>query len=917
MKQKFLKIFIGAFIIVLLLAKWASDLYTNWIWFVSLGYQSTFLTIIMSEIGLKVAVGTLFFVFILVNLLFTKSRLIKAANQRRVVENDENVISLYNSPLSKYAKSGPILALFVLISLAMAFFVGISVTDDWVVLQKFLHTTSFGQVDPVFGKDIGFYVFQLPFYQFIYRLVVWSLFLIAIWVALAYFVAESIGGGNRGLLKSDAARFHLSALAAVYFLARAFGYKLDQFGLLQSSGGIIYGPTYTDLHANLLAYKILFIVSIIIALIIIINIYLRRFRYVAYSIVALVLVSVLVGGIYPVIVQKIFVVPSELNMERPYIENSIKYTRMAYNLDKVERKSFIPSKTMLTAEDIRANTDTIENIRLWDYRPLQLTYAQIQEMRTYYELKNIDIDRYMINGKYRQVMISPRELNQQQLDDNAKTWLNQKLKYTHGYGVVASPVNEVTSEGLPQLIIKDIPPKSSVDLKIENPAIYFGESTDSYVIVNTREEEFDYPRGDENAYTTYAGNNGVKVGSFFRRLAFAISLGDYKMLLSREIGPDSQVLYNRNINQRVPKIAPFLRYDKDPYIVAADGRLFWIWDAYTTTNMYPYAEPYDRNTNYIRNSVKVVVDAYNGTVDFYLTDQNDPIIMTYSKIFPGMFKPIDEMPQSLRSHIRYPEDMFMIQAEKYLVYHMEDPEVFYNKEDKWNLPVEMLEGKQQNMEPYYTIVELPGENKPEFIQILPFTPLKKINMISWLAGRSDGDNYGKLLLYEFPKQELVYGPQQIEARIDQDSYISQQLTLWSQKGSSVNRGNLLVIPVKDSLLYVEPLFLQAEQSRMPELRRVIVAHGDKIVMEPTLNQALQKMFGKDAARVDTVQQEGNISENEAPQAQKTVKELVSEANRVYEEGQSKLKAGDWSGYGESVKQLKSILDELTTVSGQL
>ncbi|MCL6478342.1 MAG: UPF0182 family protein [Peptococcaceae bacterium] len=911
MRQRFLTVLVVALVAVLTLARWGAHLYTDWLWFGSLQYQDTFLTIILSEIGLKVAVGAAFFVLLLVNLLPTKSKLIKAANTNRMIEDDEKVITLYRSPLSKYAKSGPIIAVYTLISLVMAFFVGAAVTGDWVVLQKFLHPTPFGVTDPIFFKDIGFYVFQLPFYEFIYRLFIWSIILIAFWVGIAYFVADRASGQVKGFLGSDAARYHLSALAAVFFLARAFGYQLEQYGLLNTPSKIAHGPGYTAIHANLLAYKILFWVSIIIALAIIVNIFLRRFRVVIYSIAALVLVSVLVGGVYPVVVQQFYVVPNELNREKPYIENSIKYTRMAYNLDKVEKKSFPAGKT-LTAEDIQQNRDTVDNIRLWDYRPLQQTYAQIQEMRTYYELKNIDVDRYMINGQYRQLMISPRELNQQQLPDNAKTWINQRLKYTHGYGVVASPVNEVTSEGLPQLMIKDIPPVSNIDLKVERPEIYFGELTDDYVIVNTREDEFDYPQGEDNAYTRFSGGTGVKVESILRKALFALSLNDYKILLSSEITADSQVLYYRNISQRVPKIAPFLTYDRDPYMVIEGGKLYWLWDAYTTTDMFPYAEPFESSLNYIRNSVKVVVDAYTGAVKFYIADDSDPLIQTYQKIFPGMFSPLSEMPAGLRSHIRYPEDMFMVQAGKYMVYHMEDPEVFYNKEDKWSLPVEVFADKEQQMEPYYTIVKLPDEKRPEFIQIMPFTPHKKINMISWLAGRSDGENYGKLLLYEFPKQELVYGPAQVEARINQDSYISQQLTLWNQRGSSVIRGNLLVIPIKDSLLYVEPLYLQSEQSRMPELRRVIVAHGDRIVMEPTLEQALQKMFGQGAVREAEVPR----TEKTEPGTEKTVKELVAEANRVYEEGLSKLKSGDWAGYGESTRRLKNILDELSRQAGQ-
>ncbi|NTW05303.1 MAG: UPF0182 family protein [Peptococcaceae bacterium] len=909
MKQRVTMIFFIILAAVLILAKWASNLYVDWLWFQSVSYQSTFLTIILSELGLKIAVGTVFFLLLFFNLLPIKTKIINAANQVRVVEDDDNVINMYNSSLGRYAKSGPIIFVFLLISIVMAFFVGTAVTGDWVTLQKFLHPTQFGQIDPVFGKDIGFYVFQLPFYEFIYKLLIWSIIIIAFWVTLTYFVADSASGKTGGFLKTDAARYHLSFLAAVFFIARAIGYKLDQYNLLHQSGQIIYGPGYTDIHANLLAYKILLVISIIIAIAIIINIFLRKLKLVVYSIVSLIIFSILLGGIYPVIVQKFYVLPNELNKEKPYIENSIKYTRMAYNLDQVEKKPFPAGKT-LNAQDIQKNRATIESIRLWDYRPLQQTYSQIQEMRTYYELKNIDVDRYFVNGKYRQLMISPREMNQEQLPENAKTWVNEKLKYTHGYGVVASPVNEVTPEGMPKLFIKDIPPVSNIDIKITRPEIYFGELTDNYVIVNTKTDEFDFPRGEENAYNRFAGKTGVYLGSIIKRALFALTFSDYKLLLSTEVTSDSQILYNRNITERVKKIAPFLKYDNDPYVIINDkGKLFWIWDAYTTTDMYPYSEPFESGLNYIRNSVKVVVDAYDGNVKFYVADQEDPIIKTYQKIFGNMFTPLGEMPAGIKAHIRYPEDIFMIQASKYQVYHMEDPEVFYNKEDKYSLPIELVEGKEEFMEAYYTIVELPGEGEAEFVQILPFTPHNKINMISWLAGRSDTNNYGKLLLYEFPKQELLYGPRQIDTRINQDSYISQQMSLWNQKGSKVIRGNLLVIPIKDALIYVQPLYLQAEQSKMPELRRVIVAHGDRIVMEPTLDLALQKIFGEGASFEGTSPKPA-VTDTENT-IKPTVKSLAEDANRIYQEGLAKLKAGDWAGYGKSNEELREVLKALS------
>jgi uncharacterized membrane protein (UPF0182 family) len=899
-------------VLLMALARWGANLYIDWLWFASLNYQSIFLTILLSEIGLKIAVGVAVFILMFVNLLPARNALLKAVEAGRQFQEDENVITLYQSPWSKYVTSKPVVLVFMLISLVMAFFVGAAVTGDWVILQKFINPSSFGISDPIFNKDVGFYVFQLPFYQFLYKLITWIVLLLAFWAAIAYFVSESARGGPAKLLRSEAARFHLSALAAIYFGIRAWGYRLEQYNLLHTQSGVVYGPGYTDVHATLFAYKALFFICLLCAVVILVNVFLRRFRLVLVTIGFLLVASVALGGVYPALIQKFVVLPTELSREKPYIKNSIEFTRKAYGLDEVERQSFPAGKTLSQA-DIQQNQETVKNIRLWDYRPLQQTYGQLQEMRLYYELKNIDVDRYHINGQYRQVMIAAREMNQEKLSDQAKTWVNQRLKYTHGYGVVMSSVNEVSGEGLPNLFVKDIPPVSNIDLQVKSPEIYFGELTDNYVIVNTRELEFDYPQGEENKYATYKEDKGVKINSIFRRAMFAFALGDYKMLLSGEVNNNSQVLYYRNIKERVPKIAPFLSYDSDPYIVVDEGKLYWMWDAYTVTDMYPYAEPFSHGLNYIRNSVKVVIDAYSGDVKFYVSDVKDPLINTYSRIFPGLFLPLKDMPGTLADHIRYPEDLFTIQAQKYTVFHMEDPEVFYNKEDKWNLPNEMFYNEEQPMEPYYSIVKLPGDNKSEYIQILPFTPQNKTNMIAWLAGRSDGEKYGRLLVYEFPKQELVYGPMQVEARINQDTTISQQIALWDQRGSQVIRGNLMVIPVKDSLLYVEPLYLQAQQGKMPELRRVIVVHGDRVVMEPTLDTALQKIFGGNLQQPSVPNQP---SAEQTGQPDRTISQLAAEAGKIYNEAQSRLKNGDWSGYGDSQRRLKDIIDELSQKAGQ-
>lgn len=916
MHQSSKKIFFSAVVIaailVLILLRGGAGLYVDWLWFKSLNYEDTFLKILLSKVGLHLIVGAAVFAFIFINLLLTRKKVLASLHEALIYrEPEDNVISLYyHPPLARHINSKNLFLIYLAASLVIGFLVSISVTGDWVTVQKYLNSTPFNMSDPVFEKDIGFYVFKFPFYQFIYRLAIWTIIIAALCVALIYLFTESGREGFARLFRTVTARFHLGILAALFFAVRAWGYKLEQYGLLFSGNGVIYGPGYTDIHTRLLAYKVLMFLAAVTAVVILITLFLRRFRLVVYSIGAILLVSILLGGIYPAVVQNLVVKPNELNKEKPYIERAIEYTNLAYKLDDIERKPF-PAGRTLTAQDIEDNPDTINNIRLWDWRPITQTYSQLQEMRPYYKFENVDIDRYVIDGRYRQVMLAAREMDQKNLPQQAKTWVNMKLKYTHGYGIVMSPVNEMTVEGLPKFFLKNVPPVSTTpDLKVKRPEIYYGEGEYDYVIVNTDTLEFDYPiSGDKNAHTTYKEKSGVTLSSFFRKVMFALAFGDYKLLLASDINENSQILFYRNIKERVPRIAPFLRYDSDPYIVLSDGKLYWLWDAYTVTNNFPYSEPFLGDLNYIRNSVKVVVDAYNGNVTFYIADTTDPLIQTYKKIFPDMFLPLSEMSEDLRSHLRYPCDFFMVQAKKYAIYHMKSPEMFYNQEDIWHLPTELFGDEEQEMEPYYTISRLPGEKEPEFILILPFTPKDKKNMIAWLAGRSDGENYGKLLVYEFPKQELVYGPMQIEARINQDTVISQLLTLWNQQGSSVIRGNLLIIPVEDALLYVEPLYLQASQSRMPELRRVIVAHGDQVVMETNLNEALEKIFGELGGIIEEGRQAGGPTPEGEP-VQKDIAALVEEANRLFEEAERHLKEGSWAGYGESLQRLKQTLKEM-------
>lgn len=894
------------FLLIILFSslKWITNLYVDWLWFSTLNYQDVFLKIFFSDIGFKAIVGLVAFLLIFINLLPTKKLILKAAQTVRPVKEEENIYVIQKESWRKYISSKFLSWIYFLGALFLAFAFSASATGKWQVLQNFLNSTPFDVLDPIFNKDIGFYVFNLPFYEYLYSILIGIVIIMMLCTVIAYLLIEMLKNpGQIKLFKSEAFRLHISSLAAIFFAALSWGYLLKEYTLLYSQSGNVYGAGYSDIHATLFAYKALVILSLVCAIAILINVFLRKFKLVMYTVGFLLVVSIVLGGVYPALMQKFIVVPNELSRETPYIENSIEFTRMAYGLDKVEKKSF-PAGNTLTPEDVQNNPETIENIRLWDYRPLQQTYSQLQEMRSYYELSNIDVDRYMIDGRYRQVMLSAREMDEAQ----AKTWINQRLKYTHGYGIVMTPVNEISSEGLPNLFIKDIPPVSSIDLEVTRPEIYFGEQTNNYVLVNTEELEFDYPKGENNSYTTYEGKDGIKINNILKRLVFAFNLTDYKILLSGEITNESQILLYRNIKDRVTKIAPFLHFDSDPYIVIDNGKLYWLWDAYTVTNRFPYSEPFSGELNYIRNSVKIVIDAYTGETSFYVSDTTDPIIKTYSKIFPNMFLPLEEMPDGLKDHVRYPEDLFAIQSQKYAVYHMENPEVFYNKEDKWTIPTEMIYDEEVDMESYYTIVKLPGEEEKEYIQIIPFNPQGKKNMIAWMAGRSDGEYYGKLLVYEFPKQELVYGPIQVEAKITSDPYISQQVALWNQSGSQVLRGNLMIIPIEDSLLYVEPLYLQAEQSKIPELRRVVLVHGEKVVMGSTLQEALESLFGNQKA---TDQNPIDLSVEAENQ---DINQLIQRANDIYLEAENSLKVGDWTAYGKAQNELEAILNQLLTQS---
>ncbi len=771
-------------------------------------------------------------------------------------------------------------AIAVFVSLLLGFLI----SARWINILEYFRATSFNNKEPLFNRDISFYVFSLPIWELL-QFWLLGLFLLGI-AAVALIYLRSANSLSEGKFPGFTVqqRLHLDTLGCLTMLTVALSYWLLRYQLLYSVLGVNYGASYTDVKVLLPIYSGLSILAIGIAAYLLIRtlaLYRRRKeglkrvpypRQLVYVSGLFIVIATVAVSLLPTVVQKLVVQPNEITREKPYIERTIKLTREAFNLETIEATNFNPQNN-LTASDLGDNDLTVGNIRLWDTRPLLQSNRQLQQIRPYYKFPGADIDRYTLKRSLdsqasfkQQTIIAARELDYEDVPDAAKTWVNKHLVYTHGYGFTLSPVNQVAPGGLPYYYIKDIGVENSdnqaslsisnaeirASIPVANPRIYYGEIANTYVMARTKTPEFDYPSGNANKFNVYDGRGGISIGSLWRRLLFSEYLKDWQMLLTRNFTPQTKVIFRRNIRQRIQTIAPFLRFDSDPYLVAANGEaktiddkptyLYWIIDAYTSSNHYPYSDPGKNKFNYIRNSVKVVVDAYNGDVNFYIADEKDPIINTLGVIFPSMFKPLSAMPLTLRSHIRYPLDYFSIQSDRLLAYHMTDPQVFYNREDLWQIPTEIYGTKQQQVEPYYLITKLPTADKEEFILLLPFTPTQRRNLIAWLAARSDATQYGKLLLYEFPKQELIYGTQQVEALINQNPDISGQITLWNREGSRVIQGNLLVIPVEQSLLYVEPLYLEAEENSLPTLVRVIVAYDNQIVMENTLGDALDAIF---------------------------------------------------------------------------
>ncbi|MDI6814687.1 MAG: UPF0182 family protein [Dehalococcoidales bacterium] len=888
-RRRWLIIIGGVVLFFIAITIW-KGIYTEWLWFRSLGFSSVYTTILTTKVWLFFA-GTLIFLALLISNLMLARRLSPISGGNIFIRQGLVVVR-------RVVDVG---ILIVAIFLSIIF--GLVTSEQWEMVLRFSNATNFGVAEPLLTRDVAFYVFNLPFYHFLQGWLTAAMVITLILTVAIY----GLNLGFRRTAFTTAIKGHLSVLGATIFFLIGWSYRLNIFDLVYSRRGVIFGAGYTDVHAQWLALKILIVISIICGILLLISVF-RRWKYSLLIPIGLWVVSAIIfGSIYPALVQRFQVEPSELSRERPYIEHNIGMTRLAFGLDKIEEID-VPVELAPSEQDIARNSATMNNIRLWDYRPLKDTYNQIQSIRLYYNFVNIDVDRYTVDGSYRQVLLGARELAPEALAAQAQTWVTRRLQFTHGYGAALTPVNEVSEEGLPNLWVKDVPPVGKI--KIERPEIYYGERTDDYVIVGTKEKEFDYPKGDTNVYTKYAGESGIRLDSFIRKLAFAWELGDINILISRELTPESRLLYRRNIQQRVQHIAPFLKLDHDPYIVIDEGKLFWVQDAYTVSGRYPYSQPTVEGINYIRNSVKIVTSAYDGSITFYLVDPEDALVNTYAAIFPGLFTPIGEMPPSLREHLRYPQDLFQIQVSMYQAYHMTDPRVFYNKEDLWTIPIETYADSEQPMEPYYIIMRLPGEEREEFLLMLPFTPTQKDNMITWLAARSDGDKYGKLIAYNFPKDKLIYGPRQIEARIDQDPTISGQFTLWGQKGSQIIRGNLMVIPIENSILYVEPVYLQAERGRLPELKRVIVASGERIVMEPTLAQSLSAIYAGLA-------EEAKVTIPSPPAEVPLPTEIAELAKLVqehYNKAQEYLKAGDWAGWGEELKKMEEALNQLVELA---
>ena len=914
------------------------EVVTDWWWFDELGYQATYATIL----GAQATLGALAFA---VAFAWLNANLRVAARSLPV---ESQIVSTPEGLTLTLPARREMQLLGVVVAAGAAALTGLYAASSWQDFLGWRYGEAFGTTDPILGHDVAFYVFTLPMLDLLR-----SYWLVQVGVAAAGTGALYLLGGQMsvtpfGVRLGGRARRHLGLLGAAFLVLIAAGAWLDRPHTLLTPTGIIRGAGYTDVHARMpfaLAEAAAALLGAGLAVA-----YATGGRPVlAAGAVGVYAVTVMAGQLYSGAIQRFVVSPNEQVREAPFIQYNIDATRHAFALDTIQQRP-LTGDAELTADDIANNRDTLDNVRLWDHQPLLETFGQIQEIRTYYDFTAVDNDRYVIDGQLRQVMLSARELNPAALPN--RTWVNERLTFTHGHGLTLGPVNQVTAEGLPVLFIRDLPPVSTVDLPVTEPSLYFGELSNEYAIVRTKAREFHYPKGDDNVFTTYAGKGGIALDSLWKKLVFAVRFRDYQLLLSDDITPESRLIFNRQIKRRAEKLAPFVTFDADPYLVVHEGRLVWMLDAYTITSRYPYAIEGAPGVSYIRNAVKVVVDAYHGTTDFYLAEPDDPLIKAYARAFPALLKPLDAMPPGLRAHVRYPEGIFGLQASVYSTYHMTNAAVFYNKEDQWEVPAIDASGQSVRMSPYYTIMKLPGEDRAEFIQMLPFTPRRRDNLASWLVARSDGARYGELVAFEFPKQKLVFGPRQVVARINQDQVISPQITLWNQQGSEVIQGTLMVIPIEESLLYVRPLYLRAQQGRIPELTRVIVAYQNSIVMDRSLDAALARLFSPEAVRARRAQPKdaaflpdtsapvrdtaggggdaatpvvtppsASASGTPAPPLPAAIAgldpaQLAAEAQTTYQRAIDAQRAGDWAAYGSELARLGQILERLAKARPQ-
>ncbi|MGH2692893.1 MAG: UPF0182 family protein [Actinomycetota bacterium] len=896
-----------------------SGFYIDILWFREVDFSSVFWTRFWSRLALGVVFGAAFFVLLYANLLIVR----RLRPRYRVFSPEEEVVERYRAAFEPYAK-------WVLPGIALLFgaIAGASIAGEWESFQLWRAAggVAFGVPDPIFGRDAAFYVLTLPFQKLVQSWILGSLITITVISAAGHYLWGGIRVRAMAERVTPQVKAHLSVLLGLIVLVKAWGYRLGQFDLLVSERGVVTGASYTDVHAHLPALRLLVVIAIFCSVLFLINIRFRGWALPVVGLGLLVVASVVAGALWPTFVQRFSVAPQELQRERPYIEDNIEFTRRAFSLDGVEVRPF-PAVPAFSEEDVKAAQGTIQNIRLWNPDTLKKSLLQLQRIQPYYEFPDVDVDRYEVDGERRTVMVSPREIAQNRIPGGGATWQNRHLFYTHGYGLAASRVDQVTAEGAPLFVASEIPPTGPLATELSEPRLYIQEQTDErFTVVGTDAEEFDFPRDEEGgqSLTSYEGEAGIPAGGFFRKLAFAWRYRDVNLLISGLIDQDSRIIINNNVRERVRKIAPFLSYDHDPYFAVVDGRPTWIWDAYTTSSAFPYSEQQDftgvpdktylpDSANYVRNSVKAVVDAYDGTVTLYVVDEEDPIIQAWSKVFPDLFTPGEEASPNLREHFRYPEALFIAQTEVFANYHVTDPVQFYSKGDFWSVPNVSIDPTLQaeRLVPYYLLLPLPGEEEQRFELFLPFTPQDRPNMVSWMAADSDPDSYGDLVSFEFGGAN-VKGPSQAAVVMHADPDVARETSLLDQRGSNVIYGDLLVIPIGQSFMYVQPLYLESEQQAqsIPELKRVIVLNGDNVVMEETLGEAIASAVGAAPPEEEPAEELGGV-----PSEDQTAAQLYAEADAHFAAAEEALAAGDLGTFQSEFEQGVAAFREAQQIEG--